>query len=144
VLNDDLVILRPDIPSNAPRDALLSLNKWKAHSTPFWNPSQVPPTVGEAPLAAILHLAKDRAVFLEGMSQGQALAELLACTPLLPQDPGRSEALLERLTHLIQAVPVFQLHFLPDASFWNALAPLGLPKQLHAFQSGKPQGIFLA
>lgn len=106
VLNDDLLIL---LPAGA---------GWEAHATPFWNPSQVPPTPGSAPVRGLYRLVQDRTVYLERAGHGLALAELLACVPVLPLDPARAPALLDRCRRLLESLPAWRLHFLPEPSFW--------------------------
>ena len=109
VLNDDLLVL---LPCGA---------GWEAHATPFWNPSQVRPAPGCAPAAGLYRLVQDRRVYLENPGPGLALAELLACVPVLPLDPARAPALLDRCRRLLESLPARRLHFLPDASFWECL-----------------------
>jgi len=137
VLSDDLVLLVPEG------------QRWVVHATPFWNPPLTssplrPPSplptlrlrsgqaLGEgkggwgvgvraAPLAAMFCLAQDREVYLEEMGQGQALAELVANAPVIPGDPVRSRSLLELGQRLLCHLPIYRLHFLPDASFWNVV-----------------------
>ena len=112
VLNDDLLLLKPagDGPG------------WSVHATPFWNPSQVAPSSSSsAPLADLFRLVQDRRMYLEPMGRGQALAELVANVPVIPSDPVRLCELLERGRSLINTVPVYHLHFLPDASFWSVI-----------------------
>lgn len=106
VLNDDLLLLMP------------SAGGWMVHGTPFWNPTQVAPSPRSAPLGGLYRLVQDRQVFLETVSAGQGLAELIASTPVIPDDPGRSLELLGRGRRLLSLVPAFRLHFLPDDSFW--------------------------
>jgi hypothetical protein len=109
VLNDDLVLLLPEGQG------------WMAYGTPFWNPRQVRPARYSAPVAGVLRLIQDKHVFLEPMSSGEALAELLAGIPIVPADPQRSAEVLRRGARLLGSVPVYRLHFLPDNSFWRVI-----------------------
>jgi hypothetical protein len=109
VLNDDLVLL---LPHNG---------HWQVHATPFWNPSQVQPTRQSAPLAGIYRLVQDKEVFLRKMSAAQALAELVSSVPVIPEDKYRSPELMIRGSRLLESVPAYQLHFLPNDSFWNVI-----------------------
>jgi hypothetical protein len=110
VLNDDLVVLLPHATG------------WTAHATPFWNPSQVQFTSQNAPVAGLYRLVQDTQVLLEPMSKAEALAELVSNTPVIPENVRRSAVLLERLQHLLEDVPAWRLHFLPDGSFWKAVS----------------------
>jgi hypothetical protein len=110
VLNDDLVLLMPEGEG------------WQVHATPFWNPSQVRPSGPQcAPLAMMLRLVQSRQVFLEDMKPGQALAEVISCVPIVATDAARSHEVLKRSLHMLHTVPIYRLHFLPDASFWQAI-----------------------
>jgi hypothetical protein len=118
VLNDDLVVLMPD-------DGI-----WQVYGTPFWNPSQIKPAPGHARLAGFYRLVQDRQVYSRPMPTSQATAELIANIPVLSADPGCSLDLLVRAQTFAQNYPVYQLHFLRDASFWSLI-------EMDAFQSGK-------
>jgi hypothetical protein len=109
VLNDDLVLLLPQG------------NGWQVHATPFWNPSQVHPTRQSAPLAGMYSLVQSKQVFLRKMSSAQALAELVSNVPIIPEDQARSIELLMRGEKLLESVPAYQLHFLPNDSFWSVI-----------------------
>jgi hypothetical protein len=110
VLNDDLVLLMPEE------------QRWMVHATPFSNLSQARPTSPQnAPLAAMFRLVQDQELYLEEMGPGQALAELVANVPVIPADLVCSQKLLELGQRLLRSVPVYRLHFLPDASFWNVV-----------------------
>ncbi|MBM3135711.1 MAG: hypothetical protein FJZ89_10625 [Chloroflexi bacterium] len=108
VLNDDLVLLWP------------AEDRWWAYATPFGNPSPELVTVaGHAPARALLSLVQDREVRLEKPGPALALAEMVGNAPVVSADPGRAAALLGRCQQILQAVPHYRLHFLPDDSFWR-------------------------
>ncbi len=111
VLNDDLVILLP------------FSGGWRVHATPFWNPTQVRPTRQSAPLAGMYRLVQSKEVFLRKMSTAQSLAELVSNVPIIPEDRSRNADLLRRGIQLLESTPAFQLHFLPDNSFWSVIDP---------------------
>ncbi len=118
VLNDDLVLL------------LRGDSGWLVYSTPFWNPTQVPPAPPQcAPLAMMLRLVQARQVAVEPVSQGTALAELLAGVPVMTASNLHSDHLLGMLFALLRSVPVSRLHFLPDASFWPVVRRLLVQQQ---------------
>lgn len=115
VLNDDLVLL-------IPRRARQGTDKvWMVYGTPFWNPSQVKPSRQGAPAAGLFRLVQDKRVFLEPMRKGHALAELLSNVPVIPDDPDRNDALIVRCLDLLESLPAYRLHFLPDNSFWEVI-----------------------
>ncbi len=112
VLNDDLLLLMP-----SPRG-------WLAHATPFWNPTQVQPRRGRAPVRALLRLVQAPRVALQPLSGGRALAECMACFPVLTTHPRYAAELFRRAQSLLSAVPAYWLHFRKDDSFWSVLETL--------------------
>lgn len=109
VLNDDLVILRPEEGS------------WQVFGTPFTNPTQAKPSAGSAPAAALFRLIQSPRVYLEPLTGARALAELVACVPVLNASPAPP---LERCRLLLLSVQAFDLHLRPDPSFWDAIDQL--------------------
>jgi hypothetical protein len=110
VLNDDLIVLRPQA------------DRWSMQATPFYNPTQIKASgLRHAPLTALFRLIQDRRVSLEAIDPAVAAAEIIASSPIVPADPDRAGALLERVAQLARVVPVQQLHFLPDATFWSVI-----------------------
>jgi hypothetical protein len=105
VLNDDLVLL------------MKLAGVWKVFSTPFSHPGQVQPTNGSAPVAAMVRLVQDNTVYVENLTKGVAIAETLACIPILTCRTDFIDALIVRCEDLIEQTPVYRLHFLPDQSF---------------------------
>jgi hypothetical protein len=106
-LNDDLVVLLPQA------------DRWWMHATPFSNPTQVTPRGQQSvPLVALYRLVQDRSVFVEPIDPAEAIAEVIASSPVVNADPDRAVALLDRAGQIVSSVPVQRLHFLPDASFW--------------------------
>ncbi|MCS6907752.1 MAG: hypothetical protein RML93_07720 [Anaerolineales bacterium] len=109
VLNDDLIVL------------YRSGERWFAAATPFHNPTQNRPRQGCAPLAVLLYLVKDVRVYLEPTSSAHALAEMLACIPILTLEPFYAKSFLERCQDILRSVPYYRLHLLPDASYWEVV-----------------------
>ncbi|MBA3942944.1 MAG: hypothetical protein H0X37_00105 [Herpetosiphonaceae bacterium] len=110
VLNDDLVVLMP------------TAEGWILHATPFWNPTQVRPTGPAcAPLTALFRLVQARTVYAKPMDAGQALAEFVSSVPVVAGDAQLVNLLLARGHSLLRTIPMYALHFLPDASFWNTV-----------------------
>ena len=109
ILNDDLVLLMPQN-----RD-------WLAYGTPFWNPTQIKPSNLCAPVAGMYMLRQAPEVSIRELPSGQATAALLSNVPVIPQDPIRSLKLLDTLKLIQRKIPVFELSFLPDNTFWNVI-----------------------
>ena len=110
VLNDDLVMLLPGI------------DRWNAFSTPFWNQGRgIDSHPQRAPLAGMYRLVKDGRNFLEPISAGEALADLMASIPVLSRNAAFSAGLIQRCSALLDLVSVNRLHFIPDNSFWDVI-----------------------
>lgn len=112
-LGDDLILLLPQG------------DGWRAWGTPFWNP-ETPPARRTAqaksgPLAAIFRLAQDSRVFIRLLSPAHAVAGLMSDIPVTPLDGRRVPVLLERLFALVKMVPIGELHFRPEPSFWSKI-----------------------
>ena len=115
VLNDDLVVI---MPHQFQEGCNLG---WTVYGTPFWNPDQVTPSQGEAQLYGMYLLEKDRRVYLDRLERGYAVAEIVSNVPVITLEPEANLRLLERVSLLVEVIPVYQLHFLPDGSFWQTI-----------------------
>ena len=109
ILNDDLILLKP------------KGDTWLAYGTPFWNPTQIKPTNQFAPSSGVYLLIQDKSVYTQELAAGKAIATLLSNVPIIPLDPVRSIQLLEILEQIQRNIPVYELHFLPDNSFWDVI-----------------------
>ena len=80
VLNDDLIVLRPE------------QGRWIAYGTPFWNFETIDRDgqTASAAVAGIYTLVKDPNVFLEPLSAAAAVAALIGSCPVVNGDPGRA------------------------------------------------------
>lgn len=108
-LNDDLVVLMPVD------------DTWQVHATPFWNHNRGQHPAPPAALAGLFHLVQDRQVYLERMEPARAVAEMIANLPVVAADRIRAVQLIHRCQSILERVPAYDLHFLPDASFWQAV-----------------------
>ena len=106
VLNDDLVLLMP------------GGDGWQVHATPFWNQFRGQEPAPPARLAGLFRLVQDRQVFLEQIDTAHAVAEMIASLPVVSADRSRGVQLIQRCQAILERVPAYRLHFLPDASFW--------------------------
>lgn len=107
VLNDDLLLLRPAAPG------------WEVRPTPFGRRRH--PEITAAPLRALLRLVQAPRDALEAMSPAQALAELLANSPVVNADPSRVPQLLHRWQGILETIPAFRLHFRKANTFWEVI-----------------------
>ena len=109
VMNDDLVFVVHEDP------------KWIVCSSPFYNPSQMPPQSHQAPLKGIYFLFQDKQVYLEEINSPTAVASFLANIPVLTTNPQMLSELFSRCNQIVQIVHPYRLHFLPDDSFWKII-----------------------
>ena len=110
VLNDDLIVVQPD-----------KRGHWQVHPTPFHNPTQVK-GAWQAPvrLAGLYRLRQAKGNRLVPQPSAVAIAEIMACTPIICQDPTRKAMLFGRAEALAGALPAFyDLHLVPDRSVWE-------------------------
>lgn len=108
VLNDDLVVL------------IQHGQKWMAHSTPFSNEQPEERVNLAAPVYALYYLAQDHLVYKKEMSSGEAFGAVIAGVPVVPMLE-HMDALMERCLRICQEVPIYELHFRQDSSFWNVV-----------------------
>jgi hypothetical protein len=106
-LSDDLILLRQ------------AESGWEAWATPFGR--RRVQEVRSAPLRALLRLVQASGEWLESMSCGVALGELVANSPVVNADPTRSAALLARWENVLRYAPVYFLHFRKSDTFWEVI-----------------------
>ncbi|MDF1512955.1 MAG: hypothetical protein P1S60_04000 [Anaerolineae bacterium] len=106
VLNDDLLLLWP------------VEGGWDVYGTPFGKRRG---SRMVAPLQAALRLVQDTDVYLEPLSKGRALTELVANSPIVSADRVWLPELMERWMQFMDQVPVQALHFKKDPSFWEVI-----------------------
>jgi hypothetical protein len=109
ILNDDLVYVWKEQAT------------WIMAGTPFTHRDQNPPTPSKADLKRMYRLVQDQRVYLEPLHLSQAMAEIIANTPVLPRSQALAPGLLERSKQLLGDVTLDRLHFLPDRSFWDLI-----------------------
>lgn len=107
VLSDDLVLLEP------------CTDKWIAHGTPFWNPGQAREENTCAIVKSIFTLIKSDHNSIQELKLGRALAEIISNIPIISADPYRNERLLGLGMKLCEDVPVYELSFQKNQSFWS-------------------------
>lgn len=112
VLNDDLVLLEP------------CTDKWIAHATPFWNPGQARVENACAVVKNIFTLIKSDYNSVQDLKPGRALAEIISNIPIISADPARNESLLGLCTKFCADVPVYELSFQKNQSFWSVVENL--------------------
>ncbi len=95
---------------------------WKAYGTPFWGEFRAEGQNRSAPLAGIYALVQSDRNLSRRLEPKRALAALLGNTLFFSTTRGARERLLEILSAMVAAVPVYEMEFLKDSSFWEAAA----------------------
>jgi hypothetical protein len=73
------------------------------------------------PLAGLFRLVQAERLALAELSPSRQLASLLSAVPVFPGEPYNNARLMATLSGVIERVPAQELHFLPDAGFWDLL-----------------------
>lgn len=71
-------------------------------------------------IKGLFSLVKDKDIYMRKMPTSEALAKLITI-PNFPQRFVALDSLLDRFKRLVESVPCFELHFLPDSSFWRCI-----------------------
>lgn len=72
-------------------------------------------------LRQIFLLKKDNRNFLAPLDQGQRLKELFQCILFFGENTNLLNTLFNLCTDIAEKIPFYQLHFLPDRSFWKCI-----------------------
>ncbi len=111
VLSDDMNAVR------------LEDRRWVVEKLPFAGDlGQTPCRSNRYPLAGIFRLNKSDHNRLSPWSRGQAVAKALGCSPVVNDDPFRTEPLLNALETMMASVPTRQLEFSLDGGALSLLA----------------------
>jgi hypothetical protein len=108
-LNDDLSLIMP-YPDRI----------WTIFSTPFANPGQKIQNIS-VPLKGMYLLTQSEEVSLRELSRGKALAELISNIPVISGDINFSKQLLTTCIDILREIPIYNLHFKNDPSFWDVI-----------------------
>jgi hypothetical protein len=99
----------------------MSNGRVRCHGTPFWGELA---RAGEdrcAPLHAIFFLHHGRRHKADALKSGDALRRLLSTVLFFAREPELTARVLGIASTLIESVPSFDLHFRPDAGFWEVV-----------------------
>jgi hypothetical protein len=109
ILSDDLVIIKQ------------VNNAYRVFGTPYWGDLKADNgTNGSYKISGLFKLIQDKEVYLKKLTLPQAVAESL----LVPHGPDKLkliQQLLARSSALLKTVPCYQMHFLPNPSFWRCI-----------------------
>ncbi|MGQ9524984.1 MAG: hypothetical protein ACUVTZ_09120 [Armatimonadota bacterium] len=109
VLSDELTVIR-------------QVNgEQRAFGTPFWGEMQKNGANVWARLGALMQLVKDTETRLVPLRPVPALQRLLPCVLFFARQEELVQRAVDICCRLVQDVPVYEMHFLPDASFWRLI-----------------------
>lgn len=109
VLSDDMVVIKR------------TNGTYKVFGTPYWADMQANKGIsGCFEIKGLFKLIKDEEVYLERITQPQAVAEVLS-VPNVPDKVQVIRQLFEMASGLIEHVPCYGMHFLPEPSFWQCI-----------------------
>ncbi len=109
ILSDDLIVIKRVNGS------------CKVFGTPYWDrlkESQGKRGIFE--IAGLFKLVKDNKTYLKRFSYSQGMAEVLTL-PGIPKEHQPIDKLLNISSHLIKETPCYELHFLPNKTFWRCI-----------------------
>lgn len=97
--------------------------RWVVEKLPFAGDlGQTPSRSNRYPLAGIFRLNKSTRNRLSPWSRGQAVAKALGCSPVVNDDPYRTDPLLSALEMMMASVPTRQLEFSLDGGALDLVA----------------------
>lgn len=92
-----------------------------AFGTPFSGAGNTHGENRAAPLKGIYFPVKDKANYLEKLNAVQALGRLLSNAVFFARDPDLSRRLFDFCADIARCTPAYDLHFLPESSFWRCI-----------------------
>lgn len=109
ILTDELAIIRPHD------------GGYHVHGTPFWGEFTPGRSNALATLSGLYSLRKAEVNGLVPMDRVQAVTELYRCVLFFSDEAHLLSRILDTCCSLVEAVPVYELHFLQDSSFWQVV-----------------------
>ncbi|MBI4304241.1 MAG: hypothetical protein HY665_07910 [Chloroflexi bacterium] len=109
VLTDELALIRP-------RDS-----GYRVYGTPFWGEFKPGKSNGRAELAGLYALKKDQSNCIVPIDKVQAVTELYRCVLFFSHELPLLSRILDTCCALVDAIPVYELHFQRDPAFWEVL-----------------------
>lgn len=107
ILSDDLIVIK-------------KINgSCKVFGTPYWDRlKEDQGKKGIFGIAGLFKLVKDNKTYLKRLSYAQGMAEALTL-PGIPKEHQPIDKLLSISSQLVKEAPCYELHFLPNKSFWK-------------------------
>lgn len=110
ILSDDILMVKP------------VNGTFQAFGVPFRGEFVDAPRANtRAPLAGLYRLRKAAEHRVAPMPPAQAVAALASCTPFVVINPEMGRQVMDICSRLVAQVPVLELHFRKDPSFWRVI-----------------------
>jgi hypothetical protein len=109
ILSEEMVIIKPHN------------GGYRVYGTPFWGDFSPDRSSTRAELDCLYSIKKDQRNSLMLLDKSQAVKNLYQCVPFFSDDGQLQNRIFDTCRTLVDAVPVYELHFLPDPSFWQVL-----------------------
>lgn len=119
VLTDELALIRPYD------------GEYQVWGTPFWGEFTPGRSNSRARLSALFALKMDMMNGIIPMERAAAVAELYRCVLFFGSETALLGRVLETCCGLVDSVPVYELHFRRDPSFWQAVDGRDTERRLH-------------
>ncbi len=92
---------------------------YKAFGTPFYGDLSRPGTNISARAKSLFLLKKDKKVYLQRLKHSEALSSLLSSVLFFTTESNITKKLFNLCCDLCTAIPIYELHFVPDGTFWR-------------------------
>ena len=112
ILSDEMVVVRK-------REG-----NYRVYSTPFYGTNESARQNIGAYLKAAFLPVKDDKVYLKEVRSAQALSKLLASVLFFSQEPSLNQRLMDIGTDVVTQIPIYEMHFRCDNSFWECIGEL--------------------
>lgn len=111
ILSDDIVVIRK------------IKGKYKIFGSCFWGylGNELKPLNKSAALESLYALKQHKKNILKKLDKNYAMLELISTASFIPPNKERYQKVLDRLDDLTDNVPVYNLHFKKDCSFWSMI-----------------------
>ncbi|MBU0567040.1 PqqD family peptide modification chaperone [bacterium] len=98
-------------------------NTYRVFSTPFWGEMQggIADVNSSAKVETIFFPRKNKKVYLKKITSFKSLPEIMRSTLFFANDDVRAQKIFELCHGIAEKIPCYELHFLPDNSFWRCI-----------------------
>ncbi len=92
---------------------------YKAFGTPFYGDLSRPGINASAQVKSLFLLKKDKKVYLQRLKHTETLSSLLSSVLFFTTESNITKRLFNLCCDLCAAIPIYELHFVPDGTFWR-------------------------